>query len=379
MIGASIDEDGLPFFTPPGPVKILIVSDAWKPQVNGVVRTLVTVREELVAMGHTVEVVGPDRFLTIPAPSEPDVRLAVFPGRRLRRIIDAFAPDAIHISTEGPLGLAARRLCLRRGWPFTTAFHTRFPEYLKARLGVPERMTWALMRRFHRPSAAVLTATASLRDELVAKGFANVAAWTRGVDLGLFRPRERGLLNLPRPVFLYVGRVAVEKNIEAFLALDLPGAKVVVGDGPQRASLEKRFPEAHFLGAKFGDDLARAYAEADVFVFPSLTDTFGLVIVEALACGTPVAAFPVTGPKDVIDGAPVGVLDHDLGAAALAALGIDREACRRFAEGFSWRRSAEMLLERLAPIDRTGNDGAGIDGAGIDGAGLDSGGRAATS
>jgi len=374
VIGASIDEDGLPFFTPPGPVKILIVSDAWKPQVNGVVRTLATVREELVGMGHAVEVVGPDRFLTIPAPSEPQIRLAVFPGRKLRRIVDAFAPDAIHIATEGPLGLAARRLCLRRGWPFTTAFHTRFPEYLKARLGVPERMTWALMRRFHRPSAAVLTATASLREELVARGFANVAAWTRGVDLGLFRPRERGTLNLPRPVFLYVGRVAVEKNIEAFLSLDLPGTKVVVGDGPQRAALERRFPDAHFLGAKFGEELASAYAEADVFVFPSLTDTFGLVIVEALACGTPVAAYPVTGPKDVIDGAPVGVLDNDLGAAALAALGIDRAACRRFAEGFSWRRTAEMLLERLAPIDRRD-----IERAGIDRTGLGSGGRAATS
>lgn len=352
MIGASRDEHGLPFFTPPGPVKILIVSDAWKPQVNGVVRTLATVRDELTAMGHAVEVVGPDRFLTIPAPSEPDVRLAVMPGRTLRRIVDAFAPDAIHISTEGPLGLAARRLCLKRGWPFTTAFHTRFPEYLKARLGVPERMTWALMRRFHRPSAAVLTATASLREELVAKGFANVAAWTRGVDLGLFRPRERGAANLPRPIFLYVGRVAVEKNIEAFLSLDLPGSKVVVGDGPQRASLEKRFPEAHFQGAKFGEELSAAYGEADVFVFPSLTDTFGLVIVEALACGTPVAAYPVTGPKDVIDAAPVGALESDLRAAALAALGLDREACRRYAEGFSWRRSAEILLERLAPIER---------------------------
>jgi glycosyltransferase involved in cell wall biosynthesis len=352
VTGARVDGHGLPVFTPPGPVKILIVSDAWMPQVNGVVRTLATVRDELTAMGHRVEVIGPDRFVTIPAPSEPDVRLALFPGRRLRGIVDAFAPDAIHIATEGPLGLAARRLCLRRGWPFTTAFHTRFPEYLKARLGVPERMTWALMRRFHRPSAAVMTATASLREELVTRGFANVAAWTRGVDLGLFRPRERGALNLPRPVFLYVGRVAVEKNIEAFLGLDLPGSKVVVGDGPVRAALEKRFPEAHFLGAKFGDDLASVYAEADVFVFPSLTDTFGLVIVEALACGTPVAAFPVTGPKDVIDAAPVGALDTDLRAAALAALGLDREACRRFAEGFSWRRSAEILLERLAPIDR---------------------------
>jgi glycosyltransferase involved in cell wall biosynthesis len=350
VTGANVDAHGLPVLTPPGPVKILIVSDAWVPQVNGVVRTLEAVRDELTAMGHRVEIVGPDRFVTVPAPSEPDVRLALFPGRRLRGIVDAFAPDAIHIATEGPLGLAARRLCLRRGWPFNTAFHTRFPEYLKARLGVPERLTWALMRWFHRPSAAVLAATASLRDELVGKGFANVAAWTRGVDLGLFRPRERGLLHLPRPVFLYVGRVAVEKNIEAFLALDLPGSKVVVGDGPVRASLEKRFPKAHFLGAKFGDDLASAYAEADVFVFPSLTDTFGLVIVEALACGTPVAAYPVTGPKDVIDGAPVGALDTDLRAAALAALGLDREACRRFAEGFSWQRPAEELLEHLSRI-----------------------------
>ncbi len=346
-------DDALPWFTPAGPVRILIVSDAWMPQVNGVVRTLATVRDELAQMGHVVEVVGPDRFRTLGAPTEPDVRLAILPGRRLRAIIDAFCPDAIHIATEGPLGLAARRLCLRRGWPFTTAFHTRFPEYLKARLGVPLGLTWAIMRRFHRPSAAVLTATASLREELASRGFRNVAAWTRGVDLGLFRPRARGALNLPRPVFLYVGRVAVEKNIEAFLALDLPGSKVVVGDGPARPALERRFPEAHWLGAKFGEDLAGAYAEADVFVFPSLTDTFGLVIVEALACGTPVAAFPVMGPKDVINTAPVGVLDQDLAAAATAALGLDRDACRRFAEGFSWRRCAEILLERLAPIERT--------------------------
>lgn len=331
-------------------MRILIVTDAWTPQVNGVVRTLATVAAELTAMGHAVEVIGPDRFRTIPAPSEPDVRLALLPGRKLRRLVDEFSPDAIHIATEGPLGLAARRLCLSRGWPFTTAFHTRFPEYLKARLWVPERLTWALMRRFHAPSSAVLTAAASLREELIERGFRNVAAWTRGVDLGLFRPHERSGLNLPRPVFLYVGRVAVEKNIEAFLSLDLPGSKVVVGDGPARPGLERRFPGAHWLGAKFGEELARAYASADVFVFPSLTDTFGLVIVEALACGTPVAAFPVTGPKDVIDGAPVGVLDVDLGRAAMKALGIDRAVCRAFAERFSWRRCAEVLLERLAPI-----------------------------
>ncbi|MCS6855557.1 MAG: glycosyltransferase family 1 protein [Elioraea sp.] len=332
-------------------MRILIVSDAWTPQVNGVVRTLATVGEELRGMGHTVEVIGPDRFRTIAAPTEPSVRLALFPGRRLRRLVDSFRPDAIHIATEGPLGFAARRLCLARGWPFTTAFHTRFPEYLSARLGIPESLTWRLMRRFHAPSAAVLVATASLRQELTARGFRNVAAWTRGVDLALFRPRaERTGFGLPRPVFLYVGRVAVEKNIEAFLSLDLPGSKVVVGDGPARPALERRFPDAHWLGAKFGEDLARAYAEADVFVFPSRTDTFGLVLIEALACGTPVAAYPVPGPLDVIDGAPVGVLDEDLRRAATAAIAIDRSACRAYAERFSWRRCAEMLLERLAPI-----------------------------
>ncbi len=321
------------------------------PQVNGVVRTLATVADELRAMGNTVDVIGPDRFRTIAAPTEPSVRLALFPGRRLRRLIDDFRPDAIHIATEGPLGYAARRLCLARRWPFTTAFHTRFPEYLRARLGLPESLTWRLIRRFHAPSAAVLVATPSLRQELTARGFCNVTAWTRGVDLNLFRPREeRAGFGLPRPVFLYVGRVAVEKNIEAFLALDLPGSKVVVGDGPARAALEKRFPAAHWLGAKFGEELARAYAEADVFVFPSRTDTFGLVLVEALACGTPVAAYPVPGPLDVIDGAPVGVLDEDLGRAAMAAIALDRAACRAHAEGFSWRRCAEILLERLAPI-----------------------------
>ncbi len=336
-------------------MRILIVSDAWTPQVNGVVRTLTTVAEELRALGNTVEVIGPDRFRTIPAPTEPSVRLALFPGRRLRRLIDDFRPDAIHIATEGPLGYAARRLCLARRWPFTTSFHTRFPDYLSARLGIPPGLTWRMMRRFHARSAAVLVATPSLQHELTTRGFRNVVIWTRGVDLALFHPREtRTGFGLPRPVFLYVGRVAVEKNIEAFLALDLPGSKVVVGDGPARPALQKRFPSVHWLGAKFGEELARAYAEADVFVFPSRTDTFGLVLVEALACGTPVAAYPVPGPLDVIDGAPVGVLDEDLGRAAMAAMALDRAACRAHAERFSWRRCAEILLERLAPIPHAG-------------------------
>lgn len=332
-------------------MRILIATDAWAPQVNGVVRTIETLRDELIAMGHVVEVIGPDRFRTVRAPSEPSLRLAVLPGRRLAPMVDAFAPDAVHLATEGPLGVAMRRLCLKRGWPFTSCYATKFPEYLKARLYVPERATWAGLRWFHRRSAGVMVATPSLYTELVAKGFGNIKSWTRGVDLKLFRPIPGADLGLPRPVFTYIGRVAVEKNIEAFLALDLPGSKAVVGDGPARAMLEKRFPKAHFLGARFGEALAHAYAASDVFVFPSLTDTFGLVLLEAMACGTPVAAYPVTGPRDVVGHAPeAAALDPDLRAACLRAVSLSRTAARAHAELYSWRRCAEMFLANLVRI-----------------------------
>lgn len=339
---------------PPGaPARILIVSDAWLPQVNGVVRTLSVVVEHLRAGGDVVEVIGPDRFRTLPTPGYAEIRLALAPRRRLARLVAAFRPDAIHVATEGPLGWAARALCLKHGWRFTTSFHTRFPDYVHARTRIPKAWSWALMRRFHRPSSAVLVATPSLAQEMAARGFQHLSPWSRGVDLDRFRPAPRAPWEgLPRPVFLYAGRIAVEKNIEAFLALDLPGSKAVVGDGPQRAALQARFPQAHFTGRLENGKLAAAYAGADVFVFPSRTDTFGLVLLEALAAGTPVAAFPVTGPVDVIGTAPepVGALDEDLRAACLAALETDRAACRRYAEGWSWAACAARFRETLTPV-----------------------------
>jgi glycosyltransferase involved in cell wall biosynthesis len=331
----------------------MIVTDAWLPQVNGVVRTLSTLAEELRAIGHCVEVVGPDRFATLPCPTYPDIRLSLLPGRQLARIVDEFRPDALHIATEGPLGYAARRLARRRGLHFTTAFHTRFPEYVKARIGLPASVSYAWMRHFHRPSDGLMVATESLRQELAGRGFGEIRTWTRGVDLGEFRPTPADPWEgLKRPIFLYVGRVAVEKNIAAFLDLDLPGTKVVVGDGPQRAALQRHHPEVHFTGARFGAELSRSYAGADVFVFPSLTDTFGLVLLEALACGTPVAAFPVTGPADILASATakVGAIDTDLRRAALSALDADRAACRLHAERFSWRACTELFLSHLVPV-----------------------------
>ena len=321
--------------------------------MNGVVRTLSTVAGELRAMGHVVEVIGPDRFRTLPCPTYPDIRLSLLPRRTLTRMVEAFRPDALHISTEGPLGIAARALAIRRGWPFTTAFHTRFPEYLHARTRVPTGLAYAWLRRFHSAGAGLMVATESLRQELAGRGFRNIKSWSRGVDLELFQPEPREVWDLPRPVFAYIGRVAVEKNIGAFLGLDLPGSKVVVGDGPARAALQRRFPGVFFAGMRHGASLASAFAGADVFVFPSITDTFGLVLLESLACGTPVAAFPVTGPRDVLaDGGPgVGATDVDLRAAALRALETgDRAACRRHADRFSWRACAESFVHHLVPI-----------------------------
>ncbi len=342
--------------------RILIVSDAWQPQVNGVVRTLYTVAGELRGMGNVVEVIGPDRFRTIPCPTYPDILLSLLPRRRLVRMIEAFRPDALHIATEGPLGLAARGWARRTGFRFTTAFHTRFAEYVQARIGLPVRPIYAWMRRFHAAGAGTMVATQSLREELATRGFGNIRAWSRGVDLALFKPYEEALSaagegredwGLARPIFLHVGRVSVEKNISAFLDLDLPGSKVVVGGGPQLAALRRDYPSVLFTGPRHGEALARAYAGGDVFVFPSRTDTFGLVILEALACGTPVAAFPVTGPKDVLANAAgkIGAVNKDLRAAALDALDADRAACRAHAERFSWRACAEVFLSHLVPIN----------------------------
>jgi glycosyltransferase involved in cell wall biosynthesis len=321
--------------------------------VNGVVRTLATLVRELEALGIEAQVIGPDRFRTLPCPTYPDIRLSLLPTRRLARLIAEAAPDALHIATEGPLGLAARRLARRAGWHFTTAFHTRFPEYLAARTRFPTRWSYAWLRRFHGAGDATMVATESLRAELAARGFADLRLWPRGVDLAQFRPEPREAWpGLPRPIFLYVGRLAVEKNIESFLRLDLPGSKVVVGDGPQLAALQRAHPDARFEGVRHGAALAAAYAGADVMVFPSLTDTFGLVVLESLACGTPVAAYPVAGPLEVLGRAPepVGAIGPDLRQNCLDALAASREACVRHAARYSWRACAERFLANLVPI-----------------------------
>lgn len=332
-------------------MKILLVSDAWFPQVNGVVRTLNTVIGELRAMGHEVETITPDLFRTVPCPTYPEIRLACWPFFRVPAMIEAARPDAIHIATEGPLGMTARRYCVRNKLPFTTAYHTRFPEYVQPRLGVPVAWTYGVMRHFHGKSAGVMVATKSIRADLEARGFDNIRDWSRGVDTELFRPQAKDTLDANRPVFMFVGRVAVEKNLPAFLELDLPGSKVVVGDGPDMEMLKRKFPETIFVGARKGEDLARHYAAADVFVFPSRTDTFGLVMLEALASGVPVAAFPVPGPLDVIASEKVGILSEDLRDAALKALELKPEDCRAYALGFSWRACAEQFLGNLAPFD----------------------------
>jgi glycosyltransferase involved in cell wall biosynthesis len=339
------------------PRRVAIVSDAWHPQVNGVVRSLGQLVRELRGQGIEVELFGPDRFATLPCPFYPEIRLALWPQRRLHRMLREFGPDALHIATEGPLGLAARRWALGRRYDFTTSFHTRFPEYFAARLPFPraltERVVYRWMRSFHGAASAVMAATPSLIGELKGRGFVNLCLWTRGVDTEGFNPGARHeAAEAGRPVFLYAGRLAVEKNIEAFLNLDLPGSKLVVGDGPDRAGLERRYPAIRFTGMLSGEALTRAYASADVLVFPSRTDTFGLVMLEALACGTPVAAYPVTGPRDILGAAsqPVGGLDEDLRAAALVALKADRAVCRRFAETFSWSAATGMFLGNLVPM-----------------------------
>ncbi len=334
-------------------LKILIVTDAWLPQVNGVVRTLQTLRDDLTSLGHTVHLITPEGRLSLPLPTYPEIRMVLFAKTALTREIRAFAPDAVHIATEGPLGMAARAVCLKHGIAFTTAFHTRFAEYVHARFSfVPEPLVWHALRWFHRPATAVMVATESLKRDLRAHGLRRLRLWSRGVDVDRFRPIPDARLPYEGPIWLYVGRVAVEKNIEAFLTLDLPGTKVVVGDGPARSRLEGRHPEVRFLGALTGDALARAYAGSDVFVFPSRTDTFGLVVLEALASGLPVAAYPVEGPRDVVGDAPVAVLDEDLRTACLGALEIARRpgslTPRAFAEAHSWRACTLQFLRNLA-------------------------------
>jgi glycosyltransferase involved in cell wall biosynthesis len=331
-------------------VRFALVSDAWRPQVNGVARTLAALQKELASIGHEVVTLTPDLFPSIPCPTDKEIRLALGAGQSLARRLQALAPDAIHIATEGPLGHAARSYCIKRGLRFTTAYHTKYPEYLRARFGIPSSWTYAALRRFHRPSSAIMVATASVRRELAARGFERVVPWTRGVDIELFRPGHTPALDLLPPVFLYVGRIAPEKNLSAFLELDLPGSKLVVGDGHLLPEMRRRYPGVHFAGRHEGEALVRHYASADVFVLPSRTETFGLVLLEALACGLPVAALPVPGPLDVIGDSGAGVLDWDLRAAARAALGIPREICRSHALHFSWRTSTKQFLSHVVPV-----------------------------
>lgn len=329
-------------------MRVMIVTDAWYPQVNGVVRTLTALASEVRKAGIYLEFLTPEGMPTLALPSYPEIRLAIPFGQRIDRRIADIRPDAVHIATEGPLGHHVRRHCLRRKRPFTTSFHTRLAEYAAARWPIPEAVTWRWLRWFHNAGSTTMAATPSLGAELQRRGFRNIAPWPRGVDTALFRPRPGSDLGLRRPVFLSVGRLAVEKNVEAFLALDLPGTKVVVGDGPAGSDLVGRFPDAVFLGAKSGEELAAVYAAADVFVFPSRTDTFGLVLLEALASGLPIAGFPVAATRDVVANAPVAALDENLQAACLRALTLARTACRAYAETMTWEASARRFLANLA-------------------------------
>ncbi len=331
-------------------MRIAIVTDAWKPQVNGVAITYENLGRQLELMGDEVRYIAPDEFRTLPCPSYPSIRLAMFPRPGVAKKLQGFQPQAIHIATEGPLGHAARTWCLRNGMPFTSSFHTQFPEYIRMRAPIPICLSYAYLRRFHRYATHTFVPTESQKNKLLEKGFRNIVIVSRGVNTDLFKPGSKSFLSCPRPVFLYMGRVAVEKNIEAFLQLGLPGSKVVVGDGPDLERLKHQYPEVLFTGFKFGAELSRHLAAADVFVFPSLTDTFGIVLLEAMACGLPVAAYPVTGPIDVVRDGVTGVLDNDLGKAALAALELDPRACTDYVKQYSWSACAETFRNHLARI-----------------------------
>lgn len=333
-------------------MKILLISDAWQPQVNGVVRTLENTSAELTLMGHEVLVIGPDRFRTMPMPGYREIPLALMPGRQLDRLIEGFLPDCIHIATEGPLGMAARRWCMHHEVAFTSSYHTRFPEYLRLRAPVPTRWTYAWLRRYHGAAHRTMVRTRTQKKELTQRGFRNLEVWPGGVDTQLFRPRKERVLKLPGPIALYAGRVAREKSLEDFLSVPFAGSKVIVGDGPDRIALQARFPDAHFLGYHHGEALAQRVASADVFVFPSRTDTLGLVMLEAMACGVPVAAFPVPGPQDVVVEGVSGCLDENLAAAMERALMLDRTACRTFAGEFSWRHCSQIFLDLVQPIPK---------------------------
>lgn len=338
-------------------MRLVIVTDAWFPQINGVVRTLSTTRQKLIELGHEVEVIGPDRFRNVPCPTYPEIRLALCTSGRVGRLIEKIAPDAVHVATEGPLGWAARGWLKRRGLPFTSSFHTMFPTYLKLRFGLPEKVSFSGMRHFHGGATATMYSTPTLRAMLESHGFENLVRWVRGVDTGVFTPGAPEPLPFERPIQLYVGRVAVEKSVEDFLALDTPGTKVVVGDGPQRGELAAKYPDVQFLGTRRGEALVRHYRAADVFVFPSRTETLGLVMLEALACGVPVAAYPVQGPLDVVGDSGAGVLREDLAVAVTAAIGIDPARCRGRAMEFSWDQSVREFIDNLVPFPAPGLQG----------------------
>ena len=335
-------------------MRIAIATDAWEPQVNGVVTTLKQTRDELERQGHVVFMVTPEGRRTIPCPTYPEIRLMLFGGRKIARELDEFQPDCVHVATEGTIGLSVRRYCQKRKLPFTTAYHTQFPEYVRARFPIPIRWTVALLRWFHKPAVRTMVPTPSVQTLLERRGFTDVVIWSRGVLADIFSPEDPQAYDLARPIWVYVGRVAVEKNIEAFLDLELEGTKIIIGDGPDRKRLSVAYPGCRFLGYKFGRDLARHQAGADVFVFPSKTDTFGIVMLEAMACGLPVAAFPVTGPLDVVRHGETGFLDDDLGIACREASKLDSSAARRYAESRTWQRSTEQFVSHLAPRDAAG-------------------------
>ncbi len=328
--------------------KIAIVTDAWHPQINGVVTTLTMTARHLELLGHQVKVLHPQLFYSIPCPTYPEIRLALARRSRIQRELQEFAPHAIHIATEGPLGWAARSVCKKKEFPFTTSYHTRFPEYIRMRMPVPLSVSYPFVRNFHATATRVMVATPALKAELEQRDFQNLAHWSRGVDTDLFRPEAKKPLNLQQPVHIYVGRVAVEKNLEAFLQLNLPGSKVIVGDGPARKDLEKKYPNAHFTGYRQGEELVGYITAARVFVFPSLTDTFGIVLLEAMACGVPVAAYPVTGPINVVRNGVNGWLDVDLARAISKALEVEPETCRNSALKYSWASCSNQFFTNLA-------------------------------
>jgi glycosyltransferase involved in cell wall biosynthesis len=328
-------------------MKIAIVTDAWKPQVNGVITTLVNTGECLSADGHDVHFITPQDFVRTPCPTYPEIRLSLFPGRKVAAMLDSLRPDRIHVATEGPLGLAARKYCIKRKLYFTTSYHTRFPQYVQARFPIPLSWSYGYMRWFHSAAEHTMVGTETQREDLLAHGFDNVVMWPRGVDTNAFRPGEKDFLTDPRPITMYLGRVAVEKSLEEFLSLDIPGTKYIVGDGPALKQLQRDFPDAVYTGYKFGEELTQYLAAADVFVFPSRTDTLGLVLLEAMACGVPVAAYPVMGPIDVVDDGVTGVLDEDLAAAITGASKLDPSDCREAALRRSWQQASRRFYANL--------------------------------